>query len=194
MVVVCVLWHVVHVLFSRSFDADIFLTCKNIDNARQLMGNYSSTTLLDPLKRNIGYKNVIFFFIYRQRFCHITRESPHFSSNYCLDSFPSFLSFSEGECIILLPGQEYVVGRKNCEILLSNDQSISRVHANLTVTEQVSNSVLYYFGQETMNRCLSPLWMLMHFLPLLFQTVRTKPQWAVFIELLILLKNFFFTT
>ncbi|XP_077067514.1 nibrin [Siphateles boraxobius] len=41
-----------------------------------------------------------------------------------------------GECVVLLPGQEYVVGRKNCEILLSNDQSISRVHANLTVTEQ----------------------------------------------------------
>uniref|UniRef100_A0A673GQR7 Nibrin n=1 Tax=Sinocyclocheilus rhinocerous TaxID=307959 RepID=A0A673GQR7_9TELE len=43
---------------------------------------------------------------------------------------------SGGESIVLLPGQEYVVGRKNCEILLSNDQSISRVHANLTVTEQ----------------------------------------------------------
>lgn len=42
-----------------------------------------------------------------------------------------------GDCIVLLPGQVYVVGRKNCEILLSNDQSISRVHANLTVTEQV---------------------------------------------------------
>ncbi|XP_056123623.1 nibrin [Rhinichthys klamathensis goyatoka] len=41
-----------------------------------------------------------------------------------------------GECVVLFPGQEYVVGRKNCEILLSNDQSISRVHANLTVTEQ----------------------------------------------------------
>ncbi|XP_048008803.1 nibrin [Megalobrama amblycephala] len=41
-----------------------------------------------------------------------------------------------GECIVLLPGKEYVVGRKSCEILLSNDQSISRVHANLTVTEQ----------------------------------------------------------
>ncbi|KAK7157650.1 hypothetical protein R3I93_008978 [Phoxinus phoxinus] len=41
-----------------------------------------------------------------------------------------------GECVVLLPGQEYVVGRKNCEILLSNDQSISRVHANLTVTEK----------------------------------------------------------
>ncbi|KAG1947646.1 nibrin [Pimephales promelas] len=41
-----------------------------------------------------------------------------------------------GECVVLLPGQEYVVGRKNCEILLSNDQSISRVHAKLTVTEQ----------------------------------------------------------
>ncbi|XP_073702933.1 nibrin [Garra rufa] len=43
---------------------------------------------------------------------------------------------SGGESIVLLPGQEYVVGRKNCAILLSNDQSISRVHASLTVTEQ----------------------------------------------------------
>ncbi|XP_059423755.1 nibrin [Carassius carassius] len=43
---------------------------------------------------------------------------------------------SGGESIVLLPGQEYVVGRKSCEILLSNDQSISRVHASLTVTEQ----------------------------------------------------------
>uniref|UniRef100_A0A9J8DC53 Nibrin n=1 Tax=Cyprinus carpio carpio TaxID=630221 RepID=A0A9J8DC53_CYPCA len=40
------------------------------------------------------------------------------------------------ESIVLFAGQEYVVGRKNCEILLSNDQSISRVHANLTVTQQ----------------------------------------------------------
>uniref|UniRef100_A0AAR2IMD2 Nibrin n=1 Tax=Pygocentrus nattereri TaxID=42514 RepID=A0AAR2IMD2_PYGNA len=36
----------------------------------------------------------------------------------------------------LFPGKEYVVGRKNCDILLANDQSISRVHAKLTVTEQ----------------------------------------------------------
>nr|Q5I2W8.2 RecName: Full=Nibrin; AltName: Full=Nijmegen breakage syndrome protein 1 homolog [Danio rerio]AAI62723.1 Zgc:194152 [Danio rerio] len=43
---------------------------------------------------------------------------------------------SGGESVILLAGQEYVVGRKNCEILLTNDQSISRVHAVLTVTEQ----------------------------------------------------------
>ncbi|XP_050987634.1 LOW QUALITY PROTEIN: nibrin [Labeo rohita] len=43
---------------------------------------------------------------------------------------------SGGESIVLLLGQEYVVGRKNCAILLSNDQSISRAHANLTVTEQ----------------------------------------------------------
>ncbi|XP_051573803.1 nibrin-like [Myxocyprinus asiaticus] len=40
------------------------------------------------------------------------------------------------ESLCLLPGQVYVVGRKNCEILLPNDQSISRVHAHLTVTEQ----------------------------------------------------------
>ncbi|XP_056618811.1 nibrin isoform X2 [Triplophysa dalaica] len=43
---------------------------------------------------------------------------------------------SGGESLFLLSGQTYVVGRKNCEILLSNDQSISRVHARLTVTEQ----------------------------------------------------------
>ncbi|TTB12807.1 Nibrin [Bagarius yarrelli] len=38
--------------------------------------------------------------------------------------------------VILLAGKEYVVGRKNCDILLSNDQSISRVHAHITVSEQ----------------------------------------------------------
>ncbi|GAA6092857.1 nibrin, partial [Tachysurus ichikawai] len=38
--------------------------------------------------------------------------------------------------ITLLDGKENVVGRKNCDILLSNDQSISRVHAFITVTEQ----------------------------------------------------------
>ncbi|KAG7335735.1 hypothetical protein KOW79_000428 [Hemibagrus wyckioides] len=38
--------------------------------------------------------------------------------------------------ISLLAGKEYVVGRKNCDILLSNDQSISRVHALITVTDQ----------------------------------------------------------
>lgn len=41
-----------------------------------------------------------------------------------------------GETHYLLPGKEYVVGRKNCHILLSNDQSISRAHAHLTATEQ----------------------------------------------------------
>ncbi|KAG7470009.1 hypothetical protein MATL_G00134790 [Megalops atlanticus] len=39
-----------------------------------------------------------------------------------------------GETYYLLPGETYVVGRKNCEVLLQNDQSISRVHAHLTVS------------------------------------------------------------
>uniref|UniRef100_W5MW35 Nibrin n=1 Tax=Lepisosteus oculatus TaxID=7918 RepID=W5MW35_LEPOC len=34
-----------------------------------------------------------------------------------------------GHSYSLLPGVEYVVGRKNCPILLQNDQSISRLHA-----------------------------------------------------------------
>ncbi|KAG5270842.1 hypothetical protein AALO_G00172900 [Alosa alosa] len=43
---------------------------------------------------------------------------------------------SGGETFYLLPGKEYVVGRKNCEILLGNDQSISRAHAQLSLSNQ----------------------------------------------------------
>lgn len=41
-----------------------------------------------------------------------------------------------GETHYLLSSKEYVVGRKNCDILLTNDQSISRAHALLTATDQ----------------------------------------------------------
>uniref|UniRef100_A0A8C8RNA2 Nibrin n=1 Tax=Pelusios castaneus TaxID=367368 RepID=A0A8C8RNA2_9SAUR len=41
---------------------------------------------------------------------------------------------SSGEPYRLLVGTEYVVGRKNCAILIQDDQSISRTHAVLTVT------------------------------------------------------------
>ncbi|KAM4581525.1 nibrin isoform 2-T2 [Odontesthes bonariensis] len=41
-----------------------------------------------------------------------------------------------GETHYLLSGKEYVVGRKNCDIILQNDQSISRAHAQLTATDQ----------------------------------------------------------
>ncbi|NWW19634.1 NBN protein, partial [Falcunculus frontatus] len=40
-----------------------------------------------------------------------------------------------GEPYRLLSGVEYVVGRKNCTILIQDDQSISRSHAVLTVTQ-----------------------------------------------------------
>uniref|UniRef100_A0A4W3IF49 Nibrin n=1 Tax=Callorhinchus milii TaxID=7868 RepID=A0A4W3IF49_CALMI len=39
----------------------------------------------------------------------------------------------------LLVGVEYVVGRKNCAILLHNDQSISRSHAVLLVSHPIAN-------------------------------------------------------
>ncbi|CAJ1062239.1 nibrin [Xyrichtys novacula] len=42
----------------------------------------------------------------------------------------------EGEIHYLHSDKEYVVGRKNCDILLPNDQSISRAHAHLTATDQ----------------------------------------------------------
>ncbi|KAL1775721.1 nibrin [Sigmodon hispidus] len=44
-----------------------------------------------------------------------------------------------GEPYRLLAGIEYVVGRKNCAILIENDQSISRNHAVLTANFSVTN-------------------------------------------------------
>ncbi|KAM7420793.1 hypothetical protein PAMA_015153 [Pampus argenteus] len=41
-----------------------------------------------------------------------------------------------GETHYLLSSKEYVVGRKNCDIILPCDQSISRAHAHLTATDQ----------------------------------------------------------
>lgn len=46
-----------------------------------------------------------------------------------------------GEPYRLLSGVEYVVGRKNCTILIQDDQSISRSHAVLTVNQSETNSV-----------------------------------------------------
>ncbi|NXJ01886.1 NBN protein, partial [Psophia crepitans] len=45
-----------------------------------------------------------------------------------------------GEPYRLLCGTEYVVGRKNCAILIQDDQSISRSHAVLTVSRPETNS------------------------------------------------------
>ncbi|XP_005381816.1 PREDICTED: nibrin isoform X2 [Chinchilla lanigera] len=46
---------------------------------------------------------------------------------------------ARGEPYRLLTGIEYVVGRKNCAILIDNDQSISRNHAVLTANVSVTN-------------------------------------------------------
>ncbi|NXU98574.1 NBN protein, partial [Cettia cetti] len=45
-----------------------------------------------------------------------------------------------GEPYRLLSGVEYVVGRKNCTILIQDDQSISRSHAVLTVNQPETSS------------------------------------------------------
>ncbi|CAG11895.1 unnamed protein product, partial [Tetraodon nigroviridis] len=41
-----------------------------------------------------------------------------------------------GQTHYLPPGKEYVVGRKNCDVLLTSDQSISRAHAQLVPNNQ----------------------------------------------------------
>ncbi|XP_072316156.1 nibrin [Eucyclogobius newberryi] len=41
-----------------------------------------------------------------------------------------------GETHYLQSGRNYVVGRKNCDILLPEDQSISRAHTHISITEQ----------------------------------------------------------
>lgn len=50
-----------------------------------------------------------------------------------------------GETHYLLSSKDYVVGRKNCDILLPNDQSISRAHAHFTVTDQVRGRVIMQY-------------------------------------------------
>ncbi|XP_069050897.1 nibrin [Lepisosteus oculatus] len=49
------------------------------------------------------------------------------------------LAADGGQSYSLLPGVEYVVGRKNCPILLQNDQSISRLHAVVSVSSATSS-------------------------------------------------------
>lgn len=48
------------------------------------------------------------------------------------------LLFFTGHTHYLHSGREYVVGRKNCDILLTSDQSISRAHAQLVPNSQVN--------------------------------------------------------
>lgn len=48
------------------------------------------------------------------------------------------LLFFTGQTHYLNSGKEYVVGRKNCDILLTSDQSISRAHAQLVPNNQVN--------------------------------------------------------
>lgn len=54
------------------------------------------------------------------------------------DFMSNHLLFFTGQTHYLHSGKEYVVGRKNCDILLTNDQSISRAHAQLVPNNQVN--------------------------------------------------------
>lgn len=44
----------------------------------------------------------------------------------------------------LLTGVEYVVGRKNCDILIEKDKSISRSHATITAGFSATDLVCYW--------------------------------------------------
>ncbi|KAM8826464.1 nibrin [Synchiropus picturatus] len=62
-----------------------------------------------------------------------------------------------GETHYLLSSVEHTVGRKNCEILLPNDQSISRVHARFIATEEVLYVLDFSkYGTSVNNQLLSP--------------------------------------
>lgn len=45
----------------------------------------------------------------------------------------------EGRKFVILPGKEYVLGRRDCDIVIENDQSVSRKHASLQVIHPESN-------------------------------------------------------
>ncbi|XP_030906439.1 nibrin isoform X2 [Melopsittacus undulatus] len=58
---------------------------------------------------------------------------PFFICSLIHRSFDTLITLTIGEPYRLLSGTEYVVGRKNCAILIQHDMSISRSHAVLTV-------------------------------------------------------------
>ncbi|XP_075965409.1 nibrin [Anarhichas minor] len=61
-----------------------------------------------------------------------------------------------GETHYLLSSKEYVVGRKNCDIILPNDQSISRAHAHLTATDQtLTLRDTSKYGSSVNSQCLT---------------------------------------
>lgn len=45
----------------------------------------------------------------------------------------------EDRKFIVLPGKDYVLGRRDCDIVIENDQSVSRKHAILTVAHPEAN-------------------------------------------------------
>lgn len=63
----------------------------------------------------------------------------------CLWPLKLTFSLTSGQLYRLLVGVEYVVGRKNCGILIQNDQSISRSHAVLSVNHPQVNLVSITF-------------------------------------------------
>lgn len=77
----------------------------------------------------IGFCHVIFFLVHKEK--QQTELGPFY---YIMSNRLVFT----GQTHYLHPGKEYVVGRKNCDILLTSDQSISRAHAQLVPNNHVN--------------------------------------------------------
>lgn len=48
--------------------------------------------------------------------------------------------FNDDRKFCILPGKEYIIGRKECDIIIENDQSVSRKHAYLKVAYKTGNA------------------------------------------------------
>ncbi|NXT13984.1 NBN protein, partial [Prunella fulvescens] len=77
-----------------------------------------------------------------------------------------------GEPYRLLSGVEYVVGRRNCTILIQDDQSISRSHAVLTVSRPESSGISSHHFSALSSQSLS--------VPIL--TVRDTSKYGTFVN------------
>lgn len=132
--------------------------------------------------------------VYRQRFCHITREIPHVSSNYCLDSLGclnSLLSF------LFLKGNVSFCSRvrsmwsavrivKFCCPMISPSAVCMPTSLSLSRSVTLCCIMLTKQRASSMKRCLSPLilWMLLYILPLsfLYSTYQTTVRGVLRLE------------
>ena len=66
---------------------------------------------------------------------------PSFFTAYLCVLFNNYLYFPTDHRVVILGGKQYLVGRRDCDILVANDATVSRKHAEISMTHPEANLV-----------------------------------------------------